>query len=155
MSWDRDLTIKQLDQTLSAYKPLLKLQRPRKGWIHTIRRALGMSARQLGDRIGLNQSSVARFEQSEAAGSITLASLEKVAAGLGCKVVYSLVPVDVASLSAMRERQANKKALEIVSYTSRHMALEDQATGSNFQNDIIAEHAAELLRKWPTDFWDD
>ncbi|MDD5586178.1 MAG: transcriptional regulator [Alphaproteobacteria bacterium] len=66
--------------------------RPHGGWLRAVREALGMSTRQLGRRLETCSSAVTRLEQSEAAGTIHLASLERAAEALGCKVVYALVP---------------------------------------------------------------
>ena len=59
-----------------------------------IRQALGMSARTLGNRIGVSQSQVSKLGNSELDKAITLRSLERVAEGLNCELVYFLVPKD-------------------------------------------------------------
>ena len=57
----------QLDETLELFDPVFDLAPPSKGWIRTIRHALGMSGRQLAERLGLSKQSVARMEQDELA----------------------------------------------------------------------------------------
>lgn len=84
-------------------------------------------------------------------GSISLRTLEKAAEGLGCRVVYVLVPEN-QSLAAMREKQAMDKARTLNQYAERHMELEDQATDMQFQNANTKKLAEEYLRTWPRDF---
>jgi len=154
MSWDKELNLQQLDATLSKVKSLSEAQRPSSGWINTIRTTLGMSARSLGERIGLSQPRVALIEKGEVDGSISIKTLEKAAQGLGCRLVYVLVPED-SSLQKMRERQATKKARTLNLYAERHMELEDQATDDSFRDETTTKIAEDYLRAWPRDFWDD
>jgi XRE family transcriptional regulator, regulator of sulfur utilization len=69
-----------------------------------------MSAEQLAQRVGVTRATIATLERSEARGRITLASLEKLARGLGCRVVYALVPEVSPSLSGLRRARARKLA---------------------------------------------
>lgn len=153
MNWHKDLNLKQLDESLRRHVGLTEINRPTKGWINAIRTALGMSSRVLGERIGVSQPRMISIEQGEVDGSISLKTLEKAAQGLGCRVVYTLVPEE-GSLVAMRMKQAHRKALALNQYVETHMALEDQATGVDFQDESVRELAQELLRTWPRDFWE-
>jgi predicted DNA-binding mobile mystery protein A len=65
---------------------------PVRGWIKAVRDALGMSSAQLARRLGVKQPSVIAIEQSEAKGTIQLATLRRVAAAMDCTLVYALVP---------------------------------------------------------------
>lgn len=153
MNWHKYLTLQQMDATLVQAKDLAAVPRPKIGWVKAIRKALNMSARQLGERLQLSQPRIALLEKGEVDGSISLRTLEKAAEGLGCRLVYVLVPED-STLQAMRETQARLKAQALNVYTEHHMALEDQATGAAFQQQTTDELANELLRTWPRDFWD-
>lgn len=154
MKWEKSLNIKQLDESLGHYGALTHISMPSKGWINAVRNALGMSARSLGERIGLSQPRVALMEKGEVDGSISIKTLEKAARGLGCRVVIALVPEE-GTLQQMRERQAIKKATQINQYAEQHMALEDQETDKKFKQQSIQNLAADYLQKWPRDFWDD
>lgn len=153
MSWEKDLTIQQLDERIAKLNQLSSITIPANGWINGIRNALGMSARSLGERIGLSQPRISLMEKGELDGSISIKTLEKAAQGLGCRVVYALIPEE-GSLQIMREKQALKKARQMNQYTELHMGLEDQATGDDFKEQSIKLMADESLRKWPRDFWD-
>src|ERR1700733_5271987 len=65
---------------------------PVRGWIKAIRQALGMSTAQLARRLKIKQPSLVALEQSEAKGTIELATLRRAAAALDCTLVYALVP---------------------------------------------------------------
>src|SRR5271155_2214754 len=65
---------------------------PVRGWIRAIREALGMSMEQLAERLKIKQPSLVALEQSEAKGSIELATLRRVAEALDCTLIYALVP---------------------------------------------------------------
>jgi predicted DNA-binding mobile mystery protein A len=51
-----------------------------------------MTTAQLAKRLGMKQPSVVAIEQSEAKGTIELATLRRVAEALDCTLVYALVP---------------------------------------------------------------
>ena len=68
------------------------LSRPARGWIRAIRDGLGMTASQLGKRMGVSQPTITQMEHNEVSGSITLATLERAAHALGCRLTYSFVP---------------------------------------------------------------
>ena len=154
MSWEKDLNLQQLDETIAQFNQLTFVSVPAGGWINAVRSALGMSARSLGERIGLSQPRISLMEKGEVDGSISIKTLEKAAHGLGCRVVYAFVPEE-RSLQAMREKQALKKARQVNQYTELHMGLEAQATEDNFREQSIKIMTDESLRKWPRDFWDD
>ena len=64
--------------------------RPRKGWIPSIRQALGMSKTQLARRMGVARQSLDDLESNELKETITLASLQNAADALGCDFAVRL-----------------------------------------------------------------
>lgn len=108
-----------------------------------------MTSAQLAGRLGLKQPSVVAIEQSEARGSIQLATLRRVAEALDCSLVYALVPNkplettvrDRATLFARRRREP----------VEHSMMLEDQRVTTKDKekqlDDIIRETNPRL-------FWD-
>ena len=139
---------RSLDRTLS---PLLKLprRRPQRGWVRAIRDALGMTAEQLGGRIGVTQSTVQRLETSEAADTIQLNSLRRLAEGLGCELVYVLVPRE--TLSATYDAAARDVARRELARLSHSMALEDQAVDDAGDEERLRQFIAEELD--PREIW--
>jgi predicted DNA-binding mobile mystery protein A len=63
-----------------------------RGWAKAVREALGMTTAQLAKRLGVKQPSVVAIEQSEAKGTVELATLRRVAEALDCTLVYAFVP---------------------------------------------------------------
>src|SRR5271170_6612071 len=87
----RSLPLQQLDKALSPWRSLAR-SRPSGGWLRAIRQALGMTTRQLAKSVGVTQAAVVDAERTEAKGDITLATLQRYAAALGCELSYALVP---------------------------------------------------------------
>ena len=125
---------------------------PGKGWIRSVREALGMSYYQLAKRIGVSQPTVVNWEQREAKGTISLQSIKKVADALQCDLVYALVPRK--PLGEILEDRATQKAQTIVEQTSRSMSLEDQQTSLTYRKRAVKETAQQLLEKNPRRLWD-
>lgn len=65
---------------------------PQCGWAKTVRLAMGMSSKALGERLGMSAQGVRQLEQAEADGSISLKTLVRLAQGLDCEVCYVLIP---------------------------------------------------------------
>jgi predicted DNA-binding mobile mystery protein A len=151
-SWDKALRREQLDRALQAWRTAAGQARPKRGWIRELREALGMSARQLAERMRVTQPSVADFERREAQGTITLASLERAAEALGCRFVYAFVPDE--SLETMVRARAERVAARIVDGVEHTMRLEDQAT-TGVRERRIAEEADLLVRTRLGELWDE
>jgi predicted DNA-binding mobile mystery protein A len=71
-----------------------------------------MSTMELAARMGVSRSRVSQLEQAEVHGSIPLASLERAATALHCRVCYALVPVE--PLEQLVRRQAHEQATKVV-----------------------------------------
>jgi predicted DNA-binding mobile mystery protein A len=82
----------QLDERFRELGPAKSYTPPVRGWIKALRGALGMSTAQLAKRLGIKQPSLVALEQSEAKGTIELATLRRVAEALDCSLVYALLP---------------------------------------------------------------
>jgi predicted DNA-binding mobile mystery protein A len=93
--------------------------------------------------LGISQVTLVRSEQAEAEGSISLAQLRKLAAGLDCEVVYAIVPRE--PLRLIVEKQAERLAREEVSGVAHSMGLEDQRPSEEFVDQQIAERKRALL----------
>ena len=117
--------------------------RPQSGWLRAIRDALGMTAAQLGARLGITPTSVFEMERREADGTITLKTLEKAAEALGCKLVYALVPDE--SLEATVQRHARKLA-------TRQLAREDELPPEESRA-RLDRRIAELIHTSPRSLW--
>lgn len=108
-----------------------------------------MTAEQLGRRLGVKQSSVVALEQSEAKGSIELATLRRVAEALDCTLVYAFVPKQ--SLEETVRARVRKFIRRRLAPVEHSMLLEDQKV----QGKAEEERVDEVLRETsPSKFWD-
>ena len=154
MSLQRDkLIIRQLNRKLEMFDHLRSTTTPRKGWISEIRRALGMSASQLATRLNVTGPAVSQYEKGEVNRTITLETLEKVAAALGCEFVYALVPK--VSLDDLLQRRARRLATEMIERTSHSMHLEQQDVSENESKKQIEDLTQQLLADRPRTLWND
>lgn len=125
---------------------------PGKGWIRSVREALGMSYYQLAKRIGVSQPTVVNWERREAKGTISLQSIKKVADALQCDLIYVLAPRK--PFGEILKDRAMQKAQIIVEQTGRSMSLEDQQTSLTYRRRAVKETARELLERNPRRLWD-
>lgn len=150
MNRNRQVARQRLDERLSAFKPETRFAVPPKGWIRAIRDALGMSALQLGTRLGMKPQSVADLEKSEAYGTIQLNTLRKAAEALDCTLVYALVPnSSLEGAVRTRAREIARKELARIGHT---MDLEAQGLSKADREAQIDEYVREHLRE--RDLWE-
>ncbi len=138
-----------LDARFKGIGPSSRYAPPVRGWIKAVRESLGMSTAQLARRLGVKQPSVTAMEQSEAKGTIELATLRRVAEALDCTLVYALVPrKPLEETIRDRARAFARKRLQPIEHS---MLLEDQkVTARN-----IDERLDEIIHQTsPRLFWD-
>ena len=138
-----------LDERLQEFRLASRFTPPVKGWIRAIREALGMTAEQLANRLGVKQPTLHELEQSEVKGSIELATLRRVAAALDCTLVYALVPrQSLQETVRARARAFTRRRLAPVEHS---MLLEDQQV----QGKAEQERVDEVLRETrPSKLWE-
>jgi predicted DNA-binding mobile mystery protein A len=109
-----------------------------------------MSSAQLAKRLGIKQPTLATIEQSETKGTIQLATLQRVAEALDCKLVYALVPnKPLAAVVRDRGRQIAHSRLRSVAHT---MLLENQEVPLSDYEARLDELARDIK---PRALWDD
>lgn len=141
---------RQFDERLAAIRAASGLfERPRRGWIATLRRALGMPQSHLAHRMRISRQAISQLEKREVDGSITLSALEQAAEALGARVVYAVVP-DRPLLATLSDR-ALKLASRITGSVRHTMRLEDQDPGSDLDRRTL-ELAASLAES-PSRLW--
>lgn len=118
----------QLDRRLSQLQPTAQWASPRQGWIRTIRNALGMSAHDLGRRLGVSDAAIRQLEVSETSGTIKLNSLQRAAKAMDCDLVVVMVPR--TSLTDMVQARADEVLSGVESRVAQTMALEDQSAAA-------------------------
>ena len=143
----------QLDKTFAQLTNLKTLQPPVKGWLRSIREALGMSGKQLGERLEVSQPRIVQLEKDELSGALTLKTMRQAAEAMDCVFVYAVVPR--TSLEETMHRQARKVAIKRLSRTSHTMLLEDQMVSNDEQQKMFEDKVEDLIRNIPNDFWSD
>jgi predicted DNA-binding mobile mystery protein A len=139
----------QLDQRFRKFGSPKRHATPVRGWIKAIREALGMSTAQLAARLQIKQPSLVALEQSEAAGTMELATLRRVAEALDCTVVYALVPnKPLEAMVRDRARAFSRKRRAPVEHS---MLLENQKVTRKNADARLDEIVRETN---PRLFWD-
>ncbi|MCK5785656.1 MAG: mobile mystery protein A [Candidatus Sabulitectum sp.] len=148
----KKLMLEQLDSSLKEYAPLRYARIPFRGWIRAIRDALGMTAKQLANRLDSTQQNVARIERDELAGSVTMRTMKHIAQSLDCTFVYALVPN--STLEKTIREQVEFVVKQHLSKVSHTMLLESQSLSNKEQERIYKQMVEEYLEKLPSYIWD-
>lgn len=154
---NKTLRREQLDIRLNGLAGIIP-SRPRAGWINEIRTALLLTSKQLAQRLGVEQSTVTRLEQSEARSSITVESLERVAESLNCELRYVLLPRETLDDQVFKQaRKVLQKESQMIEHT---LSLEAQETGAVYgaEGDISIDtllRTALLIQERGSRIWDD
>lgn len=128
---------------------------PPSGWLKAIRGALGITIRQLAERVGVSHGSIDQIEKREPKKKVTLESLEQIANAMDCKVVYAIVPIDPKeTLDDIVKRKATEAAKKIVTQVSHTMRLEAQGINEKQIKKEISRIASELIASSDPRIWD-
>ena len=142
----------QIQEHIQLFKQAVAKPRLREGWIKAMRTALGMTTYQLARRLECGQSNITKYEGREQQRTITLKTLDEVAKGLNCRLVYAFVPEK--DLSKMLEDQARAVIRQQISSLSHSMQLEQQGLSkeqAKKNEDLLVE---ELLTDNPKKLWE-
>lgn len=148
----KQLIREQLDAALKRFDPLADTPPPAKGWVRTIREALGMTARQLGNRLGIAQQGVSRIEKQELSGRVTIKTMHRMAKALDCTFVYGFVPN--TSLKETVLAQAKKVAAQRLDQAAQNASPGKQTLTDEEKERVIENLADALIRTLPSTFWD-
>jgi predicted DNA-binding mobile mystery protein A len=147
------LILEQIDKKILLLKKAEKISIPSTGWIFAIRKALGMSLRQLGNRMDITPQSVKEIEEREKDGTVSLRVLRQFGEAMNLKLIYGFIP-EKGKLEDMIEQRAYEIAMEIVSRTSSTMQLEDQGNSPGRIKKAVREKADDFVREMPRFLWD-
>lgn len=149
----QQLVLDQIDKKLVSFHSLKSVVMPEKGWVNTVRTALKMSLRQLGNKMNFSAQNIKQIEEREANGTISINSLREVANAMDMKLVYGFVSKH-ESLEQMIEQRAKIVATEIVMRTNNTMTLEDQQNSVSRIEKAITQKTAEIKYEMPKYLWD-
>ncbi|MEN8128047.1 MAG: mobile mystery protein A [Planctomycetota bacterium] len=149
----KKLVQQQLDGALGCFDVLRRVTVPPKGWVRAIRNALGMTGRQLARRLGTNRQRVARIEQDEKQGRVTVNTLRNVAEAMDCEFVYGFVPRE--SLEQTVQDQARRVAVKRMNRSNQLMRLEAQELSKAEKDQVLNELIDEIVGTMPRYLWDE
>jgi predicted DNA-binding mobile mystery protein A len=110
-----------------------------------------MPAIYLARVMDVEQSTIKRYEEAEASGAISLKTLQKIAAAMGCELKYAIVPkVPLEQMIAERAIQVAEERIKSVTHT---MALENQSTLEEERATLVADQAKALINGSRLDLW--
>jgi predicted DNA-binding mobile mystery protein A len=147
------LQIQLLNSKLAKVSPLKQISKPDKGWLFTIRQALGISLEQVASKAKLSKQAIQNLEKREQLGTISMNKLAATAGALNMQMVYFLIPKD-ESLNDLIEKKAQLLATEIVMRTSQTMKLEDQENDKKRITKAIKEQTKKIVDEMPKILWD-
>ena len=113
-----------LDRRFRQMPPADRFSPPHAGWIRAIRDALGMSAAELGKRMGISGATLSEIEANERDGGIRLNTLRRAAEAMDCELVYAFVPRESLETTVLRQAEAVLREHE--RYADQTMRLEAQ-----------------------------
>ncbi|MBL7107483.1 MAG: mobile mystery protein A [Phycisphaerae bacterium] len=148
----KKLAREQLDETMKSFDPLKAMPAPGKGWIRAIRDTLGMTGVQLAKRLNVNQQRVARIEQDEILGKVTLNTIQNAAEAMDCVFVYGVVPRD--SLEQIVRKQAKVVAKNRMARSNQMMRLEMQELSEAEKAKAMQNLIDEIIDTMPKSLWD-
>lgn len=128
------------------------LSLPREGWIRTVRKALGMSTVQLASRLNVTRALISRTEHQELNGGVTMKTMNNMAAALGCRFIYAIVPD--GSIEDLILKQARLKAKDIVDKANVQMGMEEQLLSREQIEFEVERLARQMMNEGQTDLWD-
>jgi predicted DNA-binding mobile mystery protein A len=149
----KTLIQKQMDEFIQSFVMGKHNAKLSAGWIKSARLAFGMSLRQLAERVGVSASALTNFEKREQSDTISLATLKKAANAMEMELVYYFKP-KAGSIKDAVEKQARKKAQEILNQSNQTMKLEAQETNSASQELELERLTKDIMSKMPQNLWD-
>lgn len=148
----QQLALRQLDKQLVAWQQAKLFFQPSKGWIHTLRKILGMTSKQLAQRLSVDRSRVVKLESAEIEDAVTLRTLRETAHALNCDLVYGLVPK--IPLQDWLKQQAELIAEQYLQTVSHSMSLEAQKISSQEEKIQKEELVTSLLQGSFKQLWE-
>lgn len=139
-----DLKIHNLPQRISL----------KKGWIKSVRNALGITTRQLASLMKVSSNNVTQLEASEVSKSVSIKNLIRAAEAMECELVYMIIPkLPNKSFDELLEKKAFDLASKIAKGVSHSMELEEQGVDKQVTQVQIKNLALELKTELDPRLW--
>ena len=120
--YERECLRQEMDEALVPFRLVRERKgKPKHGWLRGIREAVGIPVEELARRMGVCRWEIVRLEKSEESQRIMLSTLHRAAEGLGCELVYALVPKEGA-LEEMAAAQTRVREMAKAQKRQEHEA---------------------------------
>lgn len=147
------INLSQLSKKLKSTKELpnwLDHHLPISVQVRTLRKALGMTQKQLAERINGYQGDIAALENG-ARGGVQISTLQKIAEALESELLVSFIPKE--ELAKLLEQKSLALAKKMVAMSSGNMAMELQKPNKEVIESEIKELKEEILKKKRSALW--
>ncbi|MDB6170120.1 MAG: DNA-binding protein [Verrucomicrobia bacterium] len=119
-----------LDERISVLRGTEKAARkPSRGWLRAVRQATGLSQLSIASKLGITRQAYAEIERAEERGSISLRTLERSAAAIGCELGYFLVPRESVARTFDELSKVQHPHFKHLQASEHSMMLENQSVG--------------------------
>ncbi|QTQ16614.1 mobile mystery protein A [Treponema parvum] len=142
----RIIEIRALDKKTEGLQVDKNIIPKGKSWIESIRKALGMTALQFANRLGVTQPRITVMEKNEK--NLKISTMEKIAKAIDCDFVYYFKPK--TSFQSFVEVQARKKAEKIIKSVNLNMALENQDIATK---EAVEDMVADFINNKTKQIW--
>ncbi len=150
-SQQKHLIREQLQKTVDRLDSIRSVRQPVRGWLRSVREALGMSSKQLAERLGVSGPRITSLEKSEQSGSATIKTMRQAAEALDCVFVYAVIPRE--DFTATIRAQAESLARRRMNNVTHSMLLEAQQLSDSDQQKALAMEVEKIVQTMPKELW--
>lgn len=151
-SQQKHLIREQLQKTVDRLDSIRSVRQPVRGWLRSVREALGMSSKQLAERLGVSGPRITSLEKSEQSGSATIKTMRQAAEALDCVFVYAVIPRE--NFTATIYDQAKTLARRRMNNVTHSMLLEAQQLSDSDQQKALETEVEKIMQTMPKELWD-
>ncbi len=150
-SHQKHLIREQLQKTVDRFDSIRSVRQPVRGWLRSVREALGMSSKQLAERLGVSGPRITSLEKSEQSGSATIKTMRQAAEALDCVFVYAVIPRE--DLVTAIYSQAKTLARRRMNNVTHSMLLEAQQLSDSDQQKALEMEVEKIMQTMPKELW--
>jgi transcriptional regulator with XRE-family HTH domain len=102
---ERSMARRKLDAEMKPFRQAARRKNSTQVLLRAVRLTLNLPVKEISKKMGVDRSVMYGLEESERKRTITLGSLERMAAAMGCGVVYGVVPLKGKTLDTLAEER--------------------------------------------------
>jgi hypothetical protein len=108
---ERKLLRRRLDEEMKPFRQAARKKGSTRALLRAVRLTLNIPGKEIWEKMGVSPSVMFGLERSEGKRTISLGSLGRMAAAMGCTVVYGVVPLKGKTLDMLAEERLWRKVL--------------------------------------------